>query len=128
MHPLSNWMDGGHDATNSLDKNDDVRRSVEVRFESLGQDDATLVNFADMCAYIRKEFQRDGVLHDLNGEYRKMRQRLDQPIREYMTLRKEKQTVLQNLGIEIDPWVEKTSWLDSINDHLRKTIKKESGY
>eukprot|EP01050_Picozoa_sp_SAG11_P006272 SAG11_NODE_479_length_9108_cov_3.699856_9_plen_93_part_00 len=36
--------------------------------------------------------------------------------------------VLLNLGIEIDEWMDKSLWLNSLVPHLRQTIKKESGY
>ena len=49
-------------------------------------------------------------------------------VRDYVTIRTQKRTVLQNLGIEINEWLEKSLWLNSVSPHLQQVIKKESGY
>ena len=66
-------------------------------------------------------------IHDLLVEYQSLQQGL-QTIRQYNTVREQKKMVLLNLGIEIDEWMDKSLWLNSIAHHLRQTIKKESGY
>eukprot|EP01050_Picozoa_sp_SAG11_P028130 SAG11_NODE_7404_length_1148_cov_7.352717_1_plen_146_part_00 len=104
-----------------------VRKSVEVHFEALGQDDTSQVNYNDVCDYIRSEFQREDVVNDILLQYKQLQQG-DMTIREYITKRKEKRTDLQNLGIKIDEWMEKSLWLDSISEHLRRAVKKEHDY
>eukprot|EP01050_Picozoa_sp_SAG11_P016466 SAG11_NODE_2251_length_3633_cov_15.438031_5_plen_103_part_00 len=60
-----------------------VRKSVEVHFELLGEDDTSRVNYKDMVDYIRSEFQREDCLHDLLVEYQSLQQGL-QTIRQYL--------------------------------------------
>eukprot|EP01050_Picozoa_sp_SAG11_P028240 SAG11_NODE_7477_length_1138_cov_2.252166_2_plen_219_part_00 len=80
-----------------------------------------------MTDYIRSDFQREDCLHDLLVEYQGLKQN-GTAIRQYNTIREEKKMELLNLGIEIDEWMDKSLWLNSITEHLRQTIKKESGY
>eukprot|EP01050_Picozoa_sp_SAG11_P005096 SAG11_NODE_345_length_10432_cov_276.637956_1_plen_148_part_00 len=78
-----------------------------------------------MCDYIRQEFQREDSLNDLLLKYKNLKQG-SMKIRDFTTLRDKQRTVLENLGITFDPWMEKSAWLESISDHLQRTIRKES--
>eukprot|EP01050_Picozoa_sp_SAG11_P046269 SAG11_NODE_23563_length_386_cov_1.386760_1_plen_96_part_10 len=54
---------------------DNVRTSVEVHFEKLGEDDTSRVNYKQtVCDYIREEFQKEDSLNDLLTEYKNLKQ------------------------------------------------------